>query len=476
MGRSKPSIVGAVLAVLALAPGSAAGQDLYDRLRTAESPEDLTYVNRYRGRDRLDLRVGGTYPTAQVLGDRGYARIGLDQVISSDFACGRFDLRANLKSVLGKEARDDFVETLIGAVESELMYNALVLACEISPTACQAFQHFRTNANALLGIGYDRCAAVEAGIRDGLTSARAQSIKDCVERKRQGGVEDPNQALAACERENHVSGLLGDRTEEFDLGRELEKVFELDPGTSQDLQVLLSKIRITPRGVAGEVRADAVLQEYRTIEREYLRAWTDATNTLAGDPGTTLDPELARKLRPKGLPGVLPVEARQVAQIPAPKREIYIRKLASEAAMVDLTMRVQDLERRLAAMANLPQNTEGRVRQIEQTIRDLRLQLRHLQELALAVSKYNQALLGFTASGKAHENRRAARSLARAKSQEFRLRTEDLARPWGARRSGTPGAATSPHPSARRGVVTPSRSVNGRSPSPSPIQFGGTGR
>ena len=404
------------LAMVLVAAAPAGAQDLLQRSRGAQGgARPAGYYDAYQGHDRLDLRVGASLPTATSR-DRGYSRIGLSATLDSDFACGKFDVRANLKNLLGKEAREDMLDNLIGAVESELMYNGLVLACELSPTACQAFQHFRANSNAMLGIGYDRCQAIEAGIQDGMQGARARSLKDCVEEKRRGGAS-MDDALRACESINAVSGLTGGRVAEFDLGRELEKSLGLAPGEARDLQSLLSKVRLTPRGPAGEIRTDQVLEEYARVEREYAQAWTKATEAFAANPQAELDPEAARMLQPEGSPGPLPVNVQDIAQLPAPQRRVYIQWVAGLMARVTLERRVQKLERQLLAAKHVPTLDRGTLQLVERELESLRLQMRQIDEDARRQEATNQALLRVIESAETYRMDQAASSVARSKAR-----------------------------------------------------------
>jgi hypothetical protein len=414
------------LGVAALATAAQA-QDLFDRQGQGRQSSGFT-GEAYMGRDRLDLRVGGTIPASA--GARS-ASIGLGATLEGDFACGKFDLRANLKNLMTKEAGKEMVGTLLGALESELMYNALVLACEASPTACQAFQHFRMNANALLKVGYDRCAAVEAGIQDGLQGAKAQAIKDCVDEKRRGG-QTMDQALAACDQASAMRGLTGAKVTEFDLGRELQKAFNLNDLDARDLNSLLSKMRLTPSGVGGQVAADAVRQEFLRVQKEYTDAWAKAMQAKASDPKAPVDPEIAGKLQPQGSPAPLPDELAQIAQLPRQVQRVFIGRVASQAALLDLTQRVQDLERRLAAAAKLPQNDQGKVRLMEQELRDLRLQLNQIDELVTRQDRWNAALLGSSEAAELYRAKEAAQAYAAGQSrqEDSRIRGE-FAPEWG---------------------------------------------
>ncbi len=439
MWKSNAGVLAALLAFLVQLP-SAMGQDIFNRNAGGNSPRTVQSTQTI---DRLDLRLGATYPVASP--DQKYAQIGLGASVSSDFACGRFDIHANLKNLMTKEAGKEMTDTLLGAVESELMYNALVLACETSPTACQAFQHFRVNANALLGVGYNRCQAVENGIQDGLQGARARSIKDCMDQKRQQGVTDPNEAMRACQNSTTMSGLTGLPVQNFNLGAELEKALGLPRGESQNLQRLLSSVRITPTSATGTIQAEGVIQEYARIQGEYAQAWSDAVRQAAQNPGARLDPETAKKLQPENSPGPLPANVQDIAELPPDQQALFIRWISGLMALNTLEARVQKIERYLMAGAQVPTLDKGTVASIEKELVSLRTQMRHVDEQVKRQDAQNQALLRIIAAAESLKRDRAASSVSRAKSAaDVQLNTEILAPVYGAPRR--PAAPPPPGP------------------------------
>lgn len=434
--------LGLALGILAR-PGAAGAQDIFTR---GSSGNSGATTHSYGGQDRLDLRVGASYPVGSA--DQKYARIGLQASIDGDFACGRFDIRANLKNLMTKEAGKEMSDALLGAVESELMYNALVLACETSPTACQAFQHFRVNANALLGVGYNRCQAIENGIQDGLQGARAKSIKDCVDQKRQQGITDPNEAMKACQNANSMSGLTGLPVKQFNLASELEKALGLPAGESQNLQRLLSSVNLTPKSASGAIQAEGVIQEYVRIENEYEQAWAVAIQQLAQNPGTPLDPDTAKKLQPENSPGPLPLNVQDIADLPPDHQGVFIRWIAGLMAMTTLEARVQKIERYLMAGAKIPTLDKGTVDGIEKELVSLRTQMRHVDEQVKRQDAQNQALLRVIQAAEALKRDRAASSLARSKeAADVKLMTDILAPKYGAPRRPAP-----PPPPGPQGV------------------------
>jgi len=405
------------------------GQDLFERAKTNGNTGSAEFES-YPGRDRLDLRFGAALP--KLSGDKGGARIGFESVIDSDFACGRFDLKANLKTLLSKESRSDMLDALLGALEGELLSNALVLTCEASPTACQAFQHFRVNANAILGLQYDRCQAIQSAVNDSLQGIKAKAIKDCVEERRRGGTS-MDEALAACEKVDTMTGLDGKKVKEIDLTKELQKALKIDDVDFAHLQELLSSVRLSTGGVKGEVQADGVIRKFDKLNAEYLAAWTDATSALVSDPTKKPDNEALAKLVPPGASGgILPDELREVAELPEHQRRVVIRLLASESALLHLTLEVQEIERRLAAARKDPRNDESRVRQWTQELEDVRLQLRQIEERAARQERLSAAFLRARDLARRSQSRDAASAMADAdEADSIQKRLDEFAPKFG---------------------------------------------
>lgn|GEM_PF-5821127 len=419
-----------VLAILLGGMSPALAQDLFERADADKKRRPRASYETYSGRDRFDLRAGADLSKGLLGDERGASKINLDGFIESDFACGKFDLKANLQGLISREAGEDFVNSLLGAVESELMYNALMLLAEASPTAFQLFQHWRVSANALLGIQYDRCQAIETAIQDGMQGIRARAIKDCVEEKRKLGYT-MDQALKACESSDEIRGLTGDKVKELDLTEELRKAFKLSDVDFAHLEGLLSKMRLTPQGAKGEIKSEPVIERYRELRKEYYDNWAAATDALVENPSAELDTELIAKLAPPGSPGVHLVEIRELAQVDVEKRRILVEQLANQAALLDLTIQVQTYERWLAAAAKLPQIEKSQVDRMEQEIRDLRLQLSHIDELVRRQERYNAAVLSATGVAQRQQSDLAAESLSRAASDRASRNYMDMIPKWG---------------------------------------------
>ena len=102
------------------------------------------------GRDRIDLRLGPALET-----DRCTilpSKASVDFKIAPDFACGRFDLAAGYRSLFTKSLREEMLGALIESAKAELASSAMVLACQMSPTLCDAMKHYKLVANDVLAL------------------------------------------------------------------------------------------------------------------------------------------------------------------------------------------------------------------------------------------------------------------------------------------------------------------------------------
>jgi len=282
------------LIVLLWLASPALAQDLFERHRGSG---DAVKTSEYRGRDRLDLQLSADATKLLGAQNAGGSRLGVSGYIDYDFACGRFDIRSNLKQLLSKEAREEFLGDVVDGLLGELVHNTMVLVCETSPTVCQALQHYRISANAMLGMQYDWCSAIEAAVDDSNQSTRAKAIKDCIEEKRAQGLT-LDQARDACENADKIRGLDGKFVKEIDILEEIRRAFDL-PKVDQDILVqLISSLRYSPKGGEGEIKAHAAFDRHQQLVDQYAKAWNRAIQRkeLTEDELAALSPDKASRL------------------------------------------------------------------------------------------------------------------------------------------------------------------------------------
>ena len=400
----KPLILIALLLIWAAPQGTIQAQDLLQRAKKDLGVGTSLQTQTYQGRDRLDLAM-----TADLQGGlmgvspQGSARLGLNGSLDVDFACGKFDVNANLRQLFGKEAREEFMNGLLNYALSELTGSGLTLLCEASPTACQVFQHYRINANEMLKVNYDWCQSVEQGLDSGLQKSQAAAIKSCIDEKRQAGMT-LDQAREACRNANKMQGLGGIQVVNLSVVGELARALNLNPEDRRRTELLLSDIKLSTRGASGEVRTEVLPEAYAKRRSEYLDAWSEALTQVNG--GKKASDDTLKKLSPPGAPSVQAAEVQEIARLAPALRRLYIAQVASATALLSLTVDVHRVERLIQAAKKDPNADQGLMRQYETELVDLRRQLEQLRELAQQQNTYNRALAELSQAGqrKVHED------------------------------------------------------------------------
>ncbi len=416
------------LVFFALWPLTVGAQDIFERARD-ERRDPVASRTAYQGRDRVDLRMSADLRSASLSEDRGSGRVGVGTTLDFDFACGKFDVGASLRSLFSRNAREEFLGSIFGYIESELARNALVLACEASPTICQALQHYRVSANAMLGLNYDRCRAIEQAIGDSLEKERAQAIKACVEEKRRAGVP-LDRALEECQNSHRVRSLTGDRVTEIDLVEELKRALRLSGDEGQDLEHFIgNRLKYTTQGGTGEITKDAVEREYVRIRERYARNWRQAVEAI--EQGQKPTDEVLAGLVPPGSPKVSPTELTELTLLRPALRSVVLASIASQCALLELVRRAHEVERTLEAARKLPAASEETIKKLERERADLRAEILRLTETHERQNEFNRTLLEATSVARANVASNVTRALGQAALDERRFRVDQETQKWG---------------------------------------------
>lgn len=428
--------------------GRVDAQDLFQRSAQAGRMPS-SEVDVYRGRDRVDLRMGGDLLPEMARKRIGSAELGVGGSLDVDFACGKFDVYGSLKSAFGKEARSEFANGLVNYALSEITGSALTLLCEASPTACQVFQHHRINAGAMLKVDYDWCGAVTQGVETGLQSAQANAIKECLaERQRQG--MPLNDAKRACQNASAMRGFGGLKVSEIRLVDELVRALKLGAADQKLAKEYLSDVAYSTRGASGSLRPSAVLEAFERRRQEKYGAWEQAFAEAASTG--TISPDVREKLGPKGARQMLAEDLRQVAGLTRTEHGLFLWHMATEAAFFEVELEVAHVERWLATLRRDPQADRGTVEQVERQLTDLRSELNQLRELRRAEDGWNRELLRMTESLQRGAAERRTKEVTRSEANQKGDQILRELPPIGAlstRVSATPGAACCDGPAAR---------------------------
>jgi hypothetical protein len=377
-------------------PSASFAQDLIQRAK-----QDLRFgvgagTQNYQGRDRLDLAISGDLGAGLLSPPQGQASLGLNASLDADFACGKFDIHANLRSLFGKEAREEFMKGILNYALSELTGSGLTLLCEASPTACQVFQHYRVNANEMLKVNYNWCQAIQQGVDSGLQKSQAAAIKACIDEKRQQG-RTMDQALQACQNSNKMLSFGGLQVINLSVLGELSRGLKLSPEDQKRASFLINDVTLTTSGVSGQIRSDVIPQAFLKRRDQYLGAWDDALSQAKDDQS------IARKtleaLSPPGAPPVLPDEVKEIGRLSPTRQRLFVSQMASTSALLSLTVDIQWLERLLQASRKDPTIDQNFLKWLESELADLRRQLEQMRELATEQSRYQKALAELSEAG-----------------------------------------------------------------------------
>lgn len=321
-----------------------------------------------------------------------------------DFGCGSFDPKASFRALFDRNVREEFLGGLLSSLQSELAGSALVLACYASPTVCDAIKHYRLTANAMLGMEFDACRALEGALDDPLRRTRARAIKECLDEKAARGMP-LDAARRECREASRVRGLEGKPVAEIDLLKEL--------GLSEPL---IPALRLGPAGIHVEARGTEVVEAFEARRRKALEAWEAGMKDPAGAPLEELGP-------------VSRAELEQISLMDPPRREAAVRSAASAKALADLVREVHEVERALEAREFV---AAAEVREeLERRRTLLRGEVARLVERFEAERRLDAALAEIQAAAAADVARKVAERLASRKVEEAAAEARERFRPWG---------------------------------------------
>ncbi|MBI2932993.1 MAG: hypothetical protein HYY16_15220 [Planctomycetes bacterium] len=322
--------------------------------------------------DRLDLRVG---PRVERTTTIAPGRIDLDLEFAPDLACGRFDLKGSFTSIFNKSVKDELVGALVARARSELAGSALVLACQMSPTVCDAIKHYRLTTQDFLQMQLDQCRAVEqlAGGPD--RQLRAAAVKECLERKQAEGVP-LDEAMQQCRDAIEMRGLRGQRVQEIDLVREIGEALKLSDKPRELLDHYVSRLTLSPHRFGGDVKVRPVDRRYDGKRADYVQALTAAA---AEAPRGPLSPDALDRLSPPGAPPMSNDEVQRLSAMDPVERDLVVSMLASACALAEVTREAGDVQAALASARTL--STDPTVQgALEQESRRLDEEIRRLKE------------------------------------------------------------------------------------------------
>jgi hypothetical protein len=396
---------------------SLAAQDALER--AAHLPPPRVSVSR----DRLDLRLGPVLDPSRCTVTPG--KVSVDLKIAPDFACGSFDLSAGYRSLFTKSVREEMLGALIESARAEIAGSAMVLACQMSPTLCDAMKHYKIVASDALALGMGQCRAVESASSGVSETLRARAIKQCLADLQAKGVPFDD-ALRECQQSRQLRGLTGNRVEEIDLVREVSKALGLTSDSTSLISEVAGGASYRAEGVSGSVQLRPVADLFERIRRTFEEGWNRAVEDPVRETGA--------HLVPAGAPPASSAEVQRLALLPGPDRRIVIGSLASALALQETARRLGEAQAALesaAAIAADPAMERKLRSEIERLAAEFR-RLREEYELSELVARARLRAEVEIRAGEASGFRRATEPWRRGARAEEGGRA---AAPWG---SGCP--------------------------------------
>lgn len=299
------------------------------------------------------------------------------------FACGGFDLRSSFRSQFDRQVGEEFLASALDTIQGELVSNGLVLACQVSPTLCDAIKHYRLTAGALLSLQHEQCQSLEEVLSGTTQKIRARSILSCLQERQERGVP-LDRALEECQKSAGVRDLSGREVSEVDVIPELARFLRLD----DDLQGLLREIgqpvKLGASTLTFDVNLGGIGEAYHRVRDDLEAKWREAARGASS-------PELLKTLTPPGRAPLRAAELASLAAMPEERREAIILGMASAGAYLQLAHRLEELEKRIQAAETSPTSEE--LAPILQKQREwLQAELRRLEESYRRQTLYNDAL------------------------------------------------------------------------------------
>lgn len=361
------------LVVATLAPGTAAAQGLSDLVgqksnkveRTAGGDLDLRL-----GRERVDL---GLSPNLRPILAPERKSVGLSAQADLRMICGQYDLKASLQHLMGREAREEFLEGILATLVQELVGSGMELLCQAEPTLCTLLQSHSVSANLKVGYYKDLCQAIESAVVDASKKNYANTVDQCLKEKKDQGVPI-DRAIEMCQKKApQLTGLRGELLGELDLGKEFHRMFEnmgLSPGAQKLAQRLSDDTKLGTRSVAADLDANAVPRLFDEAQADYAKRLTDLINQAADrHPVATVD---LRALVPPGATPITEAELRDYARLSPRERAAVVGSISSALAVYEMGEQIRELERAIEVLKAAPTTDEANRKLLEDRLARLR--------------------------------------------------------------------------------------------------------
>jgi hypothetical protein len=404
----------AAILVLFLAPV----QDVLER-----ATKDLFPIDAVKVKGRIDLRIGPSMDASRCT--IVPAKVSAEVKMVPDFACGRFDLSASYKSTFTKAYREELLASLISSARVEIAGSAMVLACQMSPTICDAMKHYKIVAGETLALQFGQCRSIESGSSGILDGLRARALKQCLaEHQAKGFTLD--EAMHRCQSNRHLRGLLGTEVVEINLVKEVTKALNLPPDAEGILLEVLGDAAYREKGRTGAIHIRPVAALFERLRLEFELSWTKA----AADPKKAKE----EKLVPAGAPAATEAEVQRIALLPEGERRIVVASLASSLSLQETARRLSEAQSALDAAASMATDPALEKRLTDEA-RRLESEFRRLREEYEMSERVAHARLRLEGETRAIENREFRRTTETWRRDAARQSATEASSKWG---SGCP--------------------------------------
>lgn len=322
------------------------------------------------GRERADL---GLSPNLRPILGPDRKSVGISAQADLRMICGQYDLKASLQHLLGREAREEFIEGILGTLIQELVGSGMELLCQAEPTLCTLLQNHSVSANLKVGYYKDLCQAIESAVVDASKKNYANAVDQCLKEKKDQGVPI-DRAIEMCQKKPpQLTGFRGQVVGELDLGKELHGLLEnmgLSPGAQKLADRLSDDTKLGPKSVAADLDPSALPRLFDEAQADYAKRLNDLIDQVANrQPVATVD---LRALVPRGAAPITEDEIRDYARLTARERSAVVGSISSALAIFEMGEQIRELERAIEILKGAPTTDESNRKMLEDRLARLR--------------------------------------------------------------------------------------------------------
>lgn len=330
------------------------------------------------GRDRVDLSLS---PNVGGLGPAQRKSIGLSAQADLRMICGQYDLKATLRNLLGREAREEFLEGILDMLVKEIVGSGMELLCQAEPTLCTLLQNYQISAGMKVNYYSGLCQSIESAVVDAQRKTYANQVDQCLKDKQAQGLS-LDKAMEACQKKNPtITGFRGEVLGELDLGRELHGLFEefgLSPGARKLAERVSDDSKLSASRMSANVDPNGVVAHFDELRDGYAQNLNDLLDKAARREWVaTVD---LRKATPPGAPPLAIDEIRALALLSAEERAAAVAAISSAQAIFEMGREIHEVERALEVLKDAPTVTEEKRKMLEERLVRLRSEKVRLTE------------------------------------------------------------------------------------------------